>query len=137
MSAENRVIHTILAGLGRIGWNTHLPALQTHPGFQVSAVVDPAEERLAECRQKFGIPGFHTLAEALKRGAFDLAVIASPTCFHTEQTIAALRAGCHVFCDKPAAMNLSEFLRMKSAADEIQRPGPHQLTILGKPQKLE
>lgn len=121
MSAENRVIHTILAGLGRIGWNTHLPALQTHPGFQVSAVVDPAEERLAECRQKFGIPGFHTLAEALKRGAFDLAVIASPTCFHTEQTIAALRAGCHVFCDKPAAMNLSEFLRMKSAAEENRR----------------
>ena len=121
MSAENRVIHTILAGLGRIGWNTHLPALQTHPGFQVSAVVDPAEERLAECRQKFGIPGFHTLAEALKRGAFDLAVIASPTCFHTEQTIAALRAGCHVFCDKPAAMNLSEFLRMKSEAEENRR----------------
>ena len=121
MSAEKRVIHTLLAGLGRIGWNTHLPALLADPGFQVDAVVDPAQERLAECRQKFGIPGFHTLEEALKRGVFDLTVIASPTCFHAGQTIAALRAGCHVFCDKPAALNLAEFLRMKTAAEENRR----------------
>ena len=121
MSAEKRVIHTLLAGLGRIGWNTHLPALLADPGFQVDAVVDPAQERLAECRQKFGISGFRTLEEALCRNRFDAAVIASPTCFHAGQTIAALRAGCHVFCDKPAALNLAEFLRMKTAAKENRR----------------
>ena len=121
MSAENRVYNTILVGLGRIGWTTHLPALITHPGFQISAVVDPMEDRLSECHQKFGIPGFNTLSEALKQGTFDLAVIASPTCFHAKQTIEALNAGCHVFCDKPAALNLDEFLQMKTIAKECQR----------------
>lgn len=121
MSAEKQVIHTILAGLGRIGWNTHLPALLAHPGFQVDAVVDPAQERLDECKTSFGIPGFRTLEEALRQGRFDAAVIASPTCFHAEQTVAALQAGCHVFCDKPAALNSEEFLRMKTAAEENRR----------------
>lgn len=121
MSAEKHVIHTILAGLGRIGWNTHLPALLAHPGFQVDAVVDPAQERLDECKTSFVIPGFRTLEDALCRNRFDAAVIASPTCFHAEQTIAALKAGCHVFCDKPAALDLTEFLRMKTAAVENRR----------------
>ena len=125
MSAEKHVIHTILAGLGRIGWNTHLPALLAHPGFQVDAVVDPAQERLDECKTSFGIPGFRTLEDAWYRNRFDAAVIASPTCFHAEQTIAALKAGCHVFCDKPAALNLAEFLRMKTAAEENR----HLLTV--------
>ncbi len=121
MSAEKQVIHTLLAGLGRIGWNTHLPALLAHPRFQVDAVVDPAQERLDECKTSFGIPGFRTLEAALCQGRFDAAVIASPTCFHAEQTITALRAGCHVFCDKPAALDLAEFLRMKNAAEENRR----------------
>ena len=114
-------IRTVLVGLGRIGWSTHLPALLAHPGFQVTAAVDPMEERLAECKNAFGIPGFRTLEEALRREKFDLAVIASPTCFHAEQTIMALNSDCHVFCDKPAAMNLEQFRSMAAAARENRR----------------
>ena len=117
----NAVIHTVLVGLGRIGWSTHLPALLAHSGFSVKAAVDPVEARLDECKKNFSIPGFLTLDAALRQGDFDLAVIASPTCFHAEQTIAALKHGCHVFCDKPAALNLTEFLRMKTAAEENRR----------------
>ena len=118
---ENAVIHTVLVGLGRIGWKTHLPALLAHPGFSVKAVVDPVEDRLNECNHLFGIPGFRTLDEALRQDDFDLAVIASPTCFHAEQTITALKHGCHVFCDKPAALNYAQFRKMASAAEEKRR----------------
>ena len=113
---NGKVLRTLLVGLGRIGWQEHLPALLETPGFRVSAAVDPAPERLAECRETFGIAGFRSLEEALYRERFDLAVIASPTCFHAEQTIAALRSGCHVFCDKPAALNEAEFRGMAAAA---------------------
>ena len=121
MMSENNIIRTVLVGLGRIGWSTHLPALLANPGFKVTAVVDPVHERLTECKNKFGISGFCTLEEALQKEQFDLAVIASPTCFHAEQTITALNSGCHVFCDKPAAMNLQEFLQMKAAAQKNNR----------------
>jgi len=120
-SGTSPCLRTLLVGLGRIGWSTHLPTLLKHPGFRVTGAVDPAEERLAECRNSFGIPGFRTLEEALEKERFDLAVIASPTCFHAEQTIAALRHGCHVFCDKPAALDSAQFRQMAAAARENRR----------------
>ena len=115
------VIRTVLVGLGRIGWGTHLPALLAHPGFAVTAAVDPVTERLNECKSKYGINGFTSLQDAFAQENFDLAVIASPTCFHAEQTLCALNNGCHVFCDKPAAMNLPEFRMMQNAAKENGR----------------
>ena len=118
---KQEIIRTVLVGLGRIGWSTHLPALLEHPGFAVTAVVDPVGERLAECKDKFGIPGFTSLEAAFAKERFDLAVIASPTCFHAGQTIAALNNGCHVFCDKPAAMNYAEFKSMQEAAGKKRR----------------
>ena len=39
---ENAVIHTVMVGLGRIGWGTHLPALLAHSGFSVRTAPDPA-----------------------------------------------------------------------------------------------
>ena len=119
--SNDKIIRTLLVGLGRIGWQEHLPALLAHPGFRVTAAVDPAPERLTECRNAFGIAGFASLETALAKGGFDLAVIASPTCFHAEQTISAIRGGCHVFCDKPAALNGEEFSRMASAAEQAGR----------------
>ena len=121
MTTVNNTIRTLLVGLGRIGWSTHLPALIAHPGFKVSAVVDPVEERLTECKKTFGIAGFRTIEEAFQNKQFDLTVIASPTCFHAEQTVCALNNGSHVFCDKPAAMNLNEFQKMKEAAEKNNR----------------
>ena len=118
---NGKVLRTLLVGLGRIGWQEHLPALLETPGFRVTAAVDPAPERLAECENAFGIAGYPSLETALARERFDLAVIASPTCFHAEQTVAALRGGCRVFCDKPAALDEAEFRRMASAAASTGR----------------
>lgn len=118
---EKNIIRTLLVGLGRIGWNTHLPALLAHPGYKVTAVVDPVEDRLIECKVKYGINGFTSLEDALNNNQFDLVVIASPTCLHKEQTIAALNHNCHVFCDKPAALNFSEFSQMKEASIKNKR----------------
>ncbi len=108
---------TLLAGLGRIGWMTHLPAILEHPGFELTAVVDPLEERRTECiQQNPQVRGYAELGSALDAERPEITVIASPTCFHAQQTIAALRCGSHVFCDKPAAMNEQELSQMISAS---------------------
>lgn len=118
---QTDMLSVVVVGLGRIAWSTHFPALMAHPGYRVDAVIDPVEERLAECREKYGINGYRALDEALGKSAFDLAVIVSPTCFHAEQSIMALEHGCNVFCDKPAAMNIQELLRMRAAAQKSGR----------------
>lgn len=108
---------TLLAGLGRIGWKTHLPAILEHPGFELTAVVDPLEERRAECiQQNPQVRGYAELESALDAERPEITVIASPTCFHAKQTIAALQSGSHVFCDKPAALNEQELSQMVSAS---------------------
>lgn len=48
----------------------------------------------------------------------DAVYVASPNAFHAPQTIALLKAGKHVLCEKPVASNLREWQAMCEAADE-------------------
>ena len=52
-------IRAAVVGLGRIGWGTHIPNILKKPDcFQLAAVVDLSEERLAEAKEKYGVPGY-------------------------------------------------------------------------------
>lgn len=53
-----------------------------------------------------------TFKDLLKVDDVDAVYIASPNVFHKEQTIAAARAGKHVFCQKPMGMNAAECSEM-------------------------
>lgn len=48
----------------------------------------------------------------------DAVYVASPNVFHAPQTIAMLKAGKHVLCEKPVASNLKEWQAMCAAADD-------------------
>lgn len=53
--------------------------------------------------------------------AVDLVDICLPTPFHASLTIAALRAGKHVFCEKPMSLKLEECAAMQAAAHAAGR----------------
>lgn len=127
-----KVLKTAVVGLGRIGWQTHIPGVRTHAGFELVAVVDPLQERLEEARSEFGVKGYTTLASLLEQEELDLIVIASPTHLHAEQACATMACGIDVFCDKPIAPTLAEADRM---IDAMRRTGrklmifqPHRAT---------
>lgn len=68
--------------------------------------------------QKHGIPlVFTSLPDFLASDSFDAVYVASPNFLHKEQSIAALKAGKHVLCEKPIAPSLREYEEMKAAAD--------------------
>lgn len=73
---------TALIGLGRIGWQYHLPQIVKHEGFELAAVVDTNPERLREAEVAYGIRGYADAAEMLVKEAPELVVVASPTVFH-------------------------------------------------------
>src|SRR6185437_632524 len=53
--------------------------------------------------------------------AIDAVYVATPVFYHAAQAIAALRAGKHVLCEKPVAMDYSQASSMVAAAGEIGR----------------
>ncbi len=117
----NKPITTLVAGLGRIGWEYHIAAAAKNPHFAVTAGVDIVSERRRECEEVYGCRTFETIDEALAANVAELAVIATRSIDHCEHAVKALEAGCHVFVDKPAAMNLAEMDRMIDAARRNKR----------------
>jgi len=109
-------LRTAVVGLGRIGWQFHVPQIVQHPGFQLAAVVDPLADRRNEARAAFDVRGYAGIGALLAAETLDLVVIASPTNFHADQAVAAFERGCDVFCDKPLAPSLAEAERMVAAA---------------------
>ena len=128
-----RVLRTAVIGLGRVGWQFHIPNILQHDGFELVAVVDPLPERRDEVQQAWrprgrrgsgaggGIRTYPDHVALFDSGGLDLVVIASPTPFHVEQAIAAFERGVDVFCDKPMAPTLQQADAMIAAMERHGR----------------
>ena len=129
----NRRLRIAVAGLGRIAWQYHIPSIIKHPQFQLVAVADPLTERILEVQTQFGIiNGYQLVPQMLKQEKPDLLLIASPTCFHTEQTLQAFKSGADVICEKPLACTVDDAKKIQQSMRHYQRKlmvyQPHRLT---------
>jgi predicted dehydrogenase len=109
-------------GLGLIGCGARLRGvirrlMQECPRAQVVGLCDPDPLSIAAARQRFGaaVPVYRTAAELCRRVEVDWVFIGSFNCHHAAHTIAAFRAGKHVFCEKPLALTLADALAMDRA----------------------
>ena len=114
-------VKTALVGLGRIGWGYHLPSIAEHEGFELCAVVDVSEDRLAETKEKYDARGYTELDTMLAQEKPQLVVIASPTHLHREHAVQALRAGADVFLDKPMAPSYEDASAIADVAQACGR----------------
>lgn len=109
-----------IIGLG-IG-QQHITGYRTHPEAEVAAICDPDEKRLAEIGDKFGIATRYTdAAKMLKAEKLDVVSVCTPNKFHKQLTLAAFKAGAHVLCEKPMAMNAAEGRAMLAAAKKAKK----------------
>ncbi len=108
-----RRIRAAVIGAGAIGRRTHLPALAqlAHEGeTEVVAAVDINADAVKAFCAESGIPHAYTdLEEMLREQRPDLVTICTPPTLHREQTVAALRAGAWVWCEKPPVPTLADF----------------------------
>lgn len=113
-------IRVAILGQGRSGYGIHARGLACiSEQFQIVAVADTLPERTQECAQEFGAKTYLDYRELLadKSLKVDLVVNALPSVLHPEVTIAALEAGFHVVCEKPAARTVADFDRMVATAE--------------------
>ena len=91
-------------------------------GMTVGAVYSRTEERGSAFAAACGIPAVYTdYAAMLASPAVDAVYLASPNACHAAGAIAALRAGKHVLCEKPAAVSGAEWAAMCAAARAAER----------------
>ena len=103
-----------IIGTGFIG-PVHLEALR-RLGIPVMALCD-LPQRAKAAAERYGIPeAFGDYRELLRCPNVDVVHIASPNRFHAEMSLAALRAGKHVVCEKPLAMNTRETVQIVKQA---------------------
>ena len=100
-------LRTLLLGYGYAGKTFHAPLLRSTTGLKLTHV---ASSQAAQVKQQLGID-VTVLADypaAVQLAEIDLVVIASPNDSHAPLAELALRAGKHVFCEKPLCLTLDE-----------------------------
>ena len=103
-------------GLG-MGYN-HLRGYMTHPDVEVVAVADRMAERRERAKQEFQIGKIYEEGiDLIRNEKFDILSVAVPNNQHKDLTIAGLKAGAHVLCEKPMAMNAAEAEEMLKVAN--------------------
>jgi len=102
-------------GLGWIGRN-RLQSILDAGVAEVAAVHDVQADATREGLKLSPDAAVFSTFEELLNHDVDGVVIATPNCFHAEQSIAALQQGIAVFCQKPLARNAFETRRIVEAA---------------------
>lgn len=106
-----------VVGVGNIFTATHLQPLLDHPEVELVALCDVDRGRAERLAEELGIGlVFSSYNEMLRRDDVDAVDICTSNRYHSEVAIAALRAGKHVFCEKPDAVNPEEAEKMADAA---------------------
>jgi predicted dehydrogenase len=110
-------LNWLVIGVGDITSKRVIPAILSEPRSKLAGIVtrDPKKA------EPFGVPYWSDLGDALKQSAVDAVYVATPVFLHAPQSIACLRAGKHVLCEKPMAMNYAEACSMEQAAREFDR----------------
>jgi 1,5-anhydro-D-fructose reductase (1,5-anhydro-D-mannitol-forming) len=106
----------LVAGVGDITRKRVLPAILAEPRSRLAGIVtrDPAKA------EPYGVKSWGDLASALAGSDATAVYIATPVFMHAAQTVEALRAGRHVLCEKPMALNYDEALAMQRASEDTR-----------------
>jgi predicted dehydrogenase len=110
---KNLRVGVIGLGIGR----GHVREFHRLPDVTVAALADPDAGRLESAGQEFAVNALYADGfEMIRQEGLDIVAVATPNAFHRDYTIAALRAGSHVLCEKPMALNARESAQMLAAA---------------------
>jgi predicted dehydrogenase len=107
----------LILGTGGMA-NQHAKHFAAIDGVTLVGGVDVDPTRLDAFNAKHSIPnGFASLDAAIAWGQFDAVANVTPDSIHHPTSIAALRAGKHVFCEKPLATDATKAFEMVDVAE--------------------
>ena len=121
MDKKDKKLKIAVIGTGGIS-NCHLAGYKNNPNTEIYALCDINRARAEQKAKAYGVPDervFEDKDEMLaKLPEIDAVSVCTWNSQHAPCTIAALKAGKDVLCEKPMAMNAKEAKAMKAAADK-------------------
>src|SRR5215203_7453312 len=114
-------LRVLVAGCGNMG-ASHARAYHKMSEFEIAGVVSRGpESRQALSKELGGVPEFGDYYEALAATTPDAVSINTYPETHGPYARAAIKAGCHVFCEKPLAVSVAEAQAIVDAAQARRR----------------
>lgn len=108
-----------IIGTGNIS-NYHIGGYKALPDkCEVVAVCDIDEAKVKAYAERNGVPRYYTdYNEMMAKEKLDAVSVCTWNAAHKGATIAALKGGANVICEKPMAMNEQEAIEMQKTAEE-------------------
>lgn len=103
---QGRKLGFALVGLGSLSTNQIAPALAKTTHCRLAAIVTGTPAKAARWKAQYNIPDrsiydYSTMSRMAENPDIDVVYVVTPNALHAEHTIAAAKAGKHVFCEKP------------------------------------
>ena len=116
---ENKIVIAVI-GCGRIAQNAHFPAFSQMDNIRVKYACDLIEEKANAMKEKYAFVE-NVITDykiALADNEVDCVYVLTPNYAHYTVTMDALRAGKHVFCEKPITVNYALSKEMEEEAEK-------------------
>ena len=123
---QNKKLGVALVGLGSYSSGQLAPALQQTKHCYLAGVVTGTPAKEKDWAERYNIPAtniynYQTFDKIASNKSIDIIYIVLPIAMHKEFTIRAAKAGKHVICEKPMAMNAAECEAMISACKKAKK----------------
>ncbi|MDR2102966.1 MAG: Gfo/Idh/MocA family oxidoreductase [Treponema sp.] len=112
-------LRAAIIGCGKIANGAHLGPLSKMKDVEIKYAVDIIKERAEAAKENYGVQ--HALTDyktALQDKEVEVVYVLTPNFSHYTITMDALRAGKHVFCEKPITIN---YALSREMADEANK----------------
>lgn len=112
-----------LVGLGNYATKQLAPALESATDCYLAGIVTGTKEKESIWSEKYGIKdsniyNYENFDSIVSNNEIDIVYIVLPNSMHAEYSIRAAKAGKHVICEKPMALNAVEGQAMIDACEE-------------------
>ena len=121
-----RKLGVAVVGLGSLATNQIAPALQKTRFCRLAAIVTGTPAKAERWKARHGIPersiyDYRTMERLADDAAVDIVYVVTPNALHMDHTVAAARAGKHVFCEKPMEVSAERCQRMIDECRKAKR----------------
>ena len=112
------MLNVAVLGCGKIAQVRHIPEYAANENVRLVGFYNPTASRAEDMAKKYGGKGYLSPEELLADPEVEAVSVCSANYAHASLTIAALKAGKHVLCEKPMATTWEDCEAMLAAAEK-------------------